>query len=249
MIKYTLYLDASGDFGWRPPYGNSQSKFYVLAGLALTPEAEYKAKTELPNIVDKYFTSKPKELKYTYIISNKIEPFKSLDENQRKALSDDIFTLILEMSPILFATVVDKEKLKERYGDRAYDPKYLSLISTISRFSMMLKRNSDTGQVIMDDEHARKDKDLQKTIHKLRANDTIIRSRNYNPPSIERLERITNSILFSHSEASEGIQLADFIAKVVWIKYTHAKINRFMQIEKLFDHNEYRYFDPCLIPK
>lgn len=250
MIKYTLYLDASGDSGWFAPYGNSSNKFYVLGGLALSPEAEYSAKVKLAEIVNKHFSLvKPKELKYTYIISNKVEPFKFLNENQRKALADDVFSLISELSPVLFSTVIDKEKLKIKYGEYAYDPKYLSLVSTVSRFSMMLKRNSCTGQVIMDDEHARKDKDLQKSIHELRGDDTIIRSSRYNPRSKERLERIINSILFSHSEASEGIQLADFIAKVVWIKYTYGKQDRFNQIEKLFDHNEYRYFDPSLVPK
>ena len=44
MVYKTMYLDAAWDLGWPPPFGKSKVQWYVLAGLAVSPDDDYKAK-------------------------------------------------------------------------------------------------------------------------------------------------------------------------------------------------------------
>ena len=83
----------------------------------------------------------------------------------------------------------------------------------------------------------------------LRRKDTIIRGQTYNPRYEEHLEPIINSMLFTKSEDSIGVQLADFVAKTMWFKWVNQKEHRFDQIEKLFFRLDGSSFtEPCIIP-
>lgn len=251
-IKYTLYLDASGDPGWPQPWGISPNKFYIIGGIVLDPVKESVAVTDLKTIVEKHFENiqKPDELKYAWVVNGGKTPFNLLDETKRKNLADDIFLLIKRLEPKILCTVVDKEKLKRRYGERAFDPKTYAILSTLVRFSMTLKREKKFGEVIMDDENAVKDKQLQEFINKRRKHGAILRGLMYNPLASEKLEPLINSLLFTKSEDSAGIQLADFAIKTVWFKYAYGKDRRFSEIQHLFDKSPSgKQYEPCLIPQ
>jgi hypothetical protein len=252
MDKYTLYLDASGDPGWPLPWGKSSNKLYVLGGVILTPQQESIARTNMKSLIDKHFpsASKPPELKYTWIAEGRPRPFDTLAPLQRKKLADDVFDLLLFLKPTLMCTVVDKEKMKQRYGGNAYYPKNYAFISTISRFSMTLKRGDNIGEVIMDDEQAYRDTQLKEKIAEKRRDGAIIRGHQYDPRYSEHFEPIINSLLFSKSEESPGIQLADFVAKTAWYHFAYNKSDRFTQIKHLFDRSaQGRVFEPCVIPQ
>jgi hypothetical protein len=137
LESVTLYLDDSGDPGWPPPVGKSKIQNYVLGGLAISPEADFQAKEGVENLLAKYVPPAQKakyppalyEIHYHDIIRGH-NLFDHLDHPQRKALSDELFNLILGLKPVLFASVVKKAVLKMRYGSDAFHPRSYALRAT-----------------------------------------------------------------------------------------------------------------------
>lgn len=177
--------------------------------------------------------------------------FSELDHPQRLAMANEVFTLLSELKPVLFATVVDKIRLKQKYLTSAYDPKILGLRATIGRFSMFLKRQTNgIGNVIMDEEEVRKDKLIQEMILTLKITGTEIRGWSYNPQYRDRLDRILNTITFANSSITTGIQLADVCCRTVWQHYERGKSERFEQMTPFWNRESNgKIYEPSIIPK
>jgi hypothetical protein len=56
VFSSILYLDTCADSGWPKPFGKSKTQWYIVAGLALTPEYDYAAQTAVDKILTKYIT-------------------------------------------------------------------------------------------------------------------------------------------------------------------------------------------------
>ncbi len=116
--SYTLYLDSCGDPGWCAPNGKSTIRFYVVAGLALTSVADMKADQEVNRLLTRYIPNAEtqgfkREICYHHLIHGK-DQYQNLEDTQRLAMANEIFDLLLQLKPVLFATVVDKIRMKER---------------------------------------------------------------------------------------------------------------------------------------
>lgn len=251
--SYTLYLDATGNPAWMPPYGNGDSRYYVVAGLAITPESNLEAYRETNRILKKYipreeWQSKKFELCYHDLIRGK-GIYATLTDPQRLAMANEVFDLILYLKPILFATVIDKIALKRRYGSNAYDPKLLGMRATIHRYAMTLRREGNVGLVSMDAEEYRKDHLIQEMVRTFKENGIILRGQNYQPSYSEKLDRIIDTINFTESNVSAGIQLTDFCARTTWQHYEKGKSNRFQQLSLLWDSVKERVYEPSVFPK
>ncbi len=252
----TLYLDATGDPSWPAPFGKSKTNWYVISGPALQTDADYKARLEVDRILAKYVPDSEHrkwppqlyELHYTDIIGGH-KLFSHLQPLQRKALSDEIFDLIVSLKPRLFATAVNKIQLKYRYGIGAYPPKSLALRATIHRYSMCLNKNGMIGSVVLDEEEYRKDRELQTMTHEFRSHGVILRGQNYQPRYEDKLERVLNTITFTPSHMSPGIQLADSISKAVFSHFERGKSNRYNQLANLWNRDPTRVYEPSVVPK
>lgn len=244
--NFTMYIDASGDPGWPPPYGKSQNNYYVLVGIAMPPEADHKAHVKVQEISEIFF-GKWEELKYTNLIFGK-GPYKHLSDEQRKKLADSVFDLILELRPTLFATIVDKTKMKCRYGSAAINPMMYALRALVGRFSKFLQRKKALGTLVMDSEEHRKNKQLRSMIYSARRYGIGISGLFYQPP-LDKLERLLNTISFTPSEMCPGIQLADFCAHSIFLCFERNKCRRFKQIEPLFDRSNNTIWEPSIVPK
>jgi len=253
-ITYTLYLDTTGDPGWCAPFGKSPVQHYVVGGLALTSDADLKANEEVNRILVKYLGSATwrgykLELCYHDLIRGKHQ-YEGLEHPQRLAMANEVFDLLLELKPVLFATVVKKIRMKERYGIHAYDPKIYGIQATMHRFAMFLKRQTNgIGNVMMDTEEYRKDHLLQEMVRTFKATGIVIRGSDYQPRYEERLDRILNTIAFSDSNLSIGIQLADVCCRSIWQHYERGKSNRFNQLAPLWNRNNGTIYEPSVIPK
>ncbi len=251
MDSCTLYLDASGDTGWTPPFGKSKTTWYVLAGLVLTPDSDLKAHQETNRILEKYvpedvrtkYRDNQYELHYLHVIRGE-NIFSHLKTEELKALADEVFNLILELKPVLFATAINKTQLKRVYGIHAHLPNRLAMRATIGRFSIYLKRKNLIGTVTYDAEEYRKDKSLQEMIIGFRRYGIVLTGENYRPRMDDKLGNLLNTINMSASETSPGIQLADFCSRSVWQHFEHGKSNRFNQISALGDAG----FEPSIVP-
>lgn len=254
QVTYTLYLDTTGDPAWLPPDGKSKVKYYVVAGLALSSNADIEANSEVSRITSSYISpwksiGEKTELCYHHLMRGK-GVYSQLDHPQRLKMADEVFALLLKLQTPLFATVVDKARLKQRYGVDAHDPKLLGIRATIHRFAMFLKRQvNGIGNVMMDAEEYRKDHAIQEMVRTFKTSGIIIRGWTYQPRYEEKLDRILNTIAFADSISSIGIQLADFCCRTTWQHFERQKSNRFTQLSPLWNQTQCRTYEPSVIPK
>jgi hypothetical protein len=165
-------------------------------------------------------------------------------------MANEIFDLLLRLKPVLFATVVNKVRMKERYGVNAYDPKVYAIQATIHRFAMFLKRQTDgIGNVMMDTEEYKRDHLLQEMVRTFKRTGIIMRGWMYQPRYEEKLERILNTIAFSDSDLSSGIQLADVCSRTTWQRYEHGLARRFSQLSPLWNREGQLVYEPSIVPK
>lgn len=248
----TLYLDSTGDGGWNAPYGHSKTRFYVIAGLSISPESNLKAYQEVERILTKYFSGKSitgnLELCYHDLIYGR-GSYSKITDVERLAMANEVFDLILNLKPVLFATVIDKPLLKLRYGENAYDPKLLAVRATIHRFAMFLKREDVIGTVTIDAEEYRKDHLIREMVRDFKRNGIILRGVVYQPRYDEKISQIIDTINFTDSSVSAGIQLADFCARSTWQHFESKKSNRFSQLSPIWDHVDDKIYEPSVFPK
>jgi hypothetical protein len=187
------------------------------------------------------------ELNYSSLIYGK-KPYDQLSHPNRKAMADEVFDLIIGLEPVLFATVVDKVKMKIRYGSKAINPKEYAFRGLSARFSMFLKKKKTIGYMVMDTEEYRKDKALQSLVHKARKFGINICGWSYHP-TIDHLELCLNTVTFVPSEMSPGIQLTDFCAHSIFKYSERGKGNRYNQLSPLFNRNGSKVYEPSFVPK
>ena len=252
----TLYLDTCADSGWPKPFGKSKTDWYVVSGLVLTPENDYKARVETERLLQKYigenqrrqFPSQYYEIHYHDIIYGK-SMFQNLSDIQRKNLSDEIFSSIKALRPVLFATVINKIQLKRIYSENAYQPRNLGLRATIHRYAMYVDREHQIGSIVVDEEEYRKDKELQAMIQDFRRDGITIRGYDYQPTLENKLKNVLNAIAFTPSHLSAGLQLADVCSRVTWSHFERRKSDRFKQLSSLWDGKSGKTYEPSVFPK
>lgn len=236
---YTLYLDGSGDPGWYPPYGTSELKWYVLGGVAIDDSMIDPINEDVSDIISKYsqLAECPiKELKYSALIAgNKDYGYDQLTKLQRKQMADEVFHLIHEYRPPLFATAIHKNEHYEKYRT-PHDPLLLSFRFTVTKFDKFLAENNENGMIFMDSESLQVKKSMKAIIEEARIDGIFLRGANsqYNDGPNSKLFALTNNLDFNVSENSPGIQLADFCSHAVWRNFERAQGGRFSQIQYLF---------------
>lgn len=245
MDYCTLYMDASGDYGWPDPFGKSQTTWYTVGGIVLTPEQDLEIKKQTSDILEKYITddvrssfpSKYYELHYLDLMCGK-NIYHKLERIDRKKMADEVFELIKEIKPMIIATSINKLQMKKVYGDDAEPPKLLAVRSVISKFSMHLTRNGKIGTIVYDEEEYHNDVLMRTMVSGFRRFGTEIKGWKYRPTKTDKLTNVLNTINLCPSELSSGIQLADFIARSVWQHYEGQKSRRYQEIDLFWDFDK-----------
>lgn len=245
-----LYLDESGDSGWTPAYdGQSSEPYFIYAGVVLTPEQNYQLETELNDIMNEYFDvwNRPEEVHYADICHRNGD-YRSLSSDEAADMRDDLFELILSIEPMLMASVVDKNRMKERYGEQANPPKQYGFRSIVDRFHKQLVTDETVGMVTMDASERSIDARLRELIYQ--AQNGGIKLPGTRSDADSTLPRIMDTITVTPSEMSPGIQLADIVAYQVRHKYRYdSPSHGFDAISHLFrDPDGVSLTEPCLIP-
>ncbi len=231
-------MDASGSDDWPPPVGKSPTKFYVLTGLSIQPEAWDAAYVQVTGLRAKYFPDpdrRPVELHYSELIAKKGR-YGLLSEVQRKSLADEVFEIIRSLKPTLFSVVVDKLRHYNKYGQPEH-PKQLAMRFIAAHFSKFLQNKGDTGLMIYDTTQARNDAFLRVFLEKARRSGLVLQTWDDPFRTQNRLNNVIESIFFLESDLSPVIQLVDFCAYAVFSKFEHGKDERYKQILDLFDRN------------
>lgn len=211
----------------------------MLGGIAIEDSLIGPINTGVSDIIAKYSEIAGctiVELKYSALIAGNGDfGYDCLTGLQRRDMANEVFDLILEYNPPLFATAVHKNKHHEKYKD-PHDPLSLSFRFTVTKYDKFLNRNGDSGKIFMDSESPQAKRALKGLIENARINGIFLNgaSGRYSSGPNSKLPSLLNNLDFSTSENSPGIQLADFCSHTVWRKYERNQDRRFSQIQNLF---------------
>lgn len=239
---WSLYLDAAGDPGWVGSRGNSDSPLYIVAGPALTPEANADAKQGVNDILSRYVaTPHSAEIKYTDLAFGD-GVFSDVPHDERVAIKDEINELLEDIDAVLFGTILKKQLHQERYGDRARKIKPWTIQNTVDRFDATIEREGGIGQVVMDAEELETDRRIQRLFNNLRVHGTKL-----NPRGNEQryLDNLIDTVTFAPSEMSAGIQLADYVARAIWESLVRDWHDDREALHDLF----YQDYEPAFMPR
>lgn len=251
MDTQFLYLDESGDGGWTRKYGgNSNSPYFVYAGVILTPKKNYRVKRKLNDLLNEYFSprERPEEVHFADLVHQNGK-FDNLSNEERDGLSSDIFDLIHEIEPEIMASVVDKDRMKERYGDDANPPKRYGFRATVQRFHKHLVEHDAVGVLTIDSHERTLDLQLRNLIYN--AQEYGIKISGASSKEDTTLPRLMDTVTVSPSEMSAGIQLADVVAYQIHHQFKYSDNSYgYEAIEHLFRDPENSHFtEPSKIPR
>lgn len=247
--KY-LYLDESGDPGWPSGYGGNSRQYFIYAGVILDNEQNFEAKDRLTKIISDHFGAhdSPEEVHYADAVHGN-GLYGQLSNDELGDFREDVFDLILDLEPKLMASVVDKERLKERYGSDAKNPKKLGFRATIDRFHKHLNEHDAVGTVTIDSAERTYDRQLREMIYEAQDDGISLPGADYK--SDTTLPRIMDTVTMSPSEMSAGIQLADVVAYQVYGEYSYSGTSHgYEALDHLFrDPSGTSFVEPSVFPR
>ena len=216
-----LYIHASGDPG---AYTGMNSRFYVLGGVSVSYNDWKFITDDFRAIVSKYFNifSLP-EIHAKKLMRGKA-PFDYIDFKQ---LTDDIAQFLSQAHITLFGIAIDKVK----YSKRGYGPINTivnkALEEIVNRFHIWLQRQQTFGLIVSGASTKGFDTSIRSAYEYFRQRST----------TYVTLNRIIDTIFFTPSETSIGIQMADFVSYAIKRNYEYGDNKVFDQIERNFDNS------------
>jgi hypothetical protein len=231
-MGFLIYVDASGDPG---KYSGKNTRYYVLAGISIPLDARLKLENEVDIILKNFFPEGlPKEIIARDIVNRK-GYFSKLSKEEGEHLILELLNILIKYGIFLIAIVINKEKYWEKYfGVNQDDVKKWSMNCLIDRIDRTLERKESVGLIIYDYE-GKKDKLYRELIEKLRKEGSII----WPSFSKRKISRIIDTIMFTPSNTTYGLQLADLTAYIIRDKYERQRLppEIYNTLEKLFDKN------------
>lgn len=216
---YIMYIDESGDTIALTQKGK---KFLVLTGCIVHENDIPKIENQLRGIKKRYFQDPDVEIKSNFLRYANPDlkassPIKLNDREKYNELESEMTALLREIPVTLFSIVIDKKSYWEKYpSQNPYDIAYVFLLE---RFQKYLADKDSYGICIIDPREGQVEKSfigqkLDRIHNKMRWNPTGIL--NKCPNIIERL-------LFSTSDKTIGIQLADLYCYPIYHMFEYDK--------------------------
>lgn len=246
-----LYLDGTGGSNWPTSPKPDAHDWFVLAGPALEPRVNQEANCKIANILGKIMPFEKMKIGEKYEINyhnihRGLGIFADLDEDEKAGLVDDVFDVIINAKPIIFATVLNKRKHRVRYKT-PIPPYQLAMRSTLNRFSKYLTANQEEGMVLADEESHKGDKKIIRKMDSLKRTGMTIRGRNYQPQTEDHLEMLLNPLVMAASDMSGGLQLADVCSRAIWLYFANRKSDRYKTLRPFFGRFNERIIEPSII--
>ncbi len=135
----------------------------------------------------------------------------------REQFYHDLNNLFRELYLTMLASVIDKHRLKDQYGDYSDNPYYLSLGFIMERYAIFLREKGETGVMIIESRNKFDDNLLYIAYSK-----TMLQGTGF-MRSDEFQKRIKDLIFIPKKENENGTQLADLAAYPI---ATHILPNR-----------------------
>lgn len=216
---YLMYIDESGD---TIPLSQKGKKFLVLTGCIIDESDRVKVEEDLRLIKKRYFQNEDTEIKSNFLryANPDLEqesPLKLHDRAMYNQLETDIKGYLISLPVILISIVIDKDSYWKQYpSQNPYEIAYLYLLERFQRF---LKDQDALGLCVIDPRVGQVEKSfigdsLKDIHHAMRWRDGNLW--NKCPNILERL-------LYSTSEDTVGIQIADLYCYPVFHIYEYGK--------------------------
>lgn len=234
MYMYIMYIDESGD---TIPLSQSGKKFLVLTGCIIHEDDIPKTEMDLREIKKKFFQNPDIEIKSNFLrYANpdlkESSPIKLNSRDKYNELELEMTKFLKQIPIMLYSVVIDKTAYWQQYpSQNPYDIAYVFLLE---RFQKFLDRQKSYGICIIDPREGQVEKhyiglELDRLHNKMRWDPSGILSKC--PNIIERL-------LFSTSDKTVGIQIADLYCYPIYHIFEYDKVQ-----------GEYWRFDELSLPK
>lgn len=229
---YLMYIDESGDTVTLQQDG---SRILVLTGCIIDEKNKREIESRFRDIKKKYYQDPDIEIKSNYlryanpkiIDSEKFSPIKLYDQRQYDLLQTEIQNFLKEIPITLISSVIDKKGFWSKYP--AQNPYHTAYIFLLERFQTFLHYKDALGLCIIDPREGRVvdkryiDKELNDT-HRL----LQWEQKGFWKPCPNIIEKV----LFSDSDLTVGIQIADLYCYPIYNIFQYGK-----------KQGEYEWFD------
>lgn len=231
---HIMYIDESGD---TIPISQKGKEFLILTGCIMHEKDKFNIDNEFRKIKQKYYQDPDIEIKSNFLrYANpdlkEFSPIKLNDRNKYNELEKDV-TEFLKSAPVnLYSIVIHKEGYWEKYPSQ--NPYNIAYIFLVERFQKFLAEKNALGIAIIDPREGQVEKSFMNdeldTVHdKLRWHDSGF---------WQRCPNVIEKILFSASDKTIGIQLADLFCYPIFHIFEYNK-----------KKEEYWRFNETVIPK
>jgi hypothetical protein len=218
---YYLFIDESGDHNYKTI---NNCPIFVLTGCIFSDRKDHlyylNAIKNTYKLKTKYFNHFYINLHTNDIIRNK-EPFGRIEEPRfREEFFQDCNNLLLETNFILICSVVYKQDLKSKYGNKAADPYFYSFDRLIERFVRFLEddepRDKDKkGIIFYENRRQDLDKKLEQRFSFIMENGVINLNGTINVTSKRIKNRIVDLIKLTKESNTAGIEISDLCASPI----------------------------------
>lgn len=217
-----LYIDASGNV--EAYQAGMNTKYYILAGVALDHRNWEFVTEDLKHVIGSYFDGESiPEIHSNHLMHGK-KPF---DKINHMDLANDILDFVSGSPVNLFGVVINKRTFLPGKKSPLNNVSFVALEEMVNRFHKCLEREDEMGMIISDvGPNSHVDGGVRNTFEQFRGNGTRFLTPN----------RIIDTIFFAPSETAIGIQLADFVAYTIRMKYEKANDSFFIKIKGKFEH-------------
>lgn len=214
-----MYIDESGD---TIPLSNGGKKFLVVTGCIIHESSIQKAEQQLRSIKHKFYWDYDIEIKSNFLRNANPEisfdsPLKLNTREKYDELEAAVSDFLKEIPVHLYSVVIDKAAYWEQYP--AQNPYDIAYIFLLERFQKFLAREQSLGICIIDPREGQVEKhfmgnELSRLHNRMRWEDGAV---------WKKCPLIVEKLLFSQSDSTIGIQIADLYCYPVFHIFEYNK--------------------------
>lgn len=216
---YLMYIDESGD---TISISQKGKKFLVLSGCVIHEEEIPKIEEQFRKIKYEYYQNYDVEIKSNFLryanpdlVEN--SPLKLNSRQKYDALEKDISDFLKSINATLYSIVIHKDSYWDRYP--AQNPYHIAYIFLLERFQKYLSSHNSLGICIIDPREGQTEKhfignELNSLHEMMRHEDGAV---------WRKCPNIIEKLLFSQSDKTVGIQIADLFCYPIFHVFEYNK--------------------------
>lgn len=214
-----MYIDESGD---TIPISQEGKRFLVLTGCVIHENHIQVIEEQFREIKQRYYQTYDIEIKSNFLrYANpdlaESSPLKLNSRSKYDELEKDISDFFKDIPVTLYSVVIHKESYWEQYP--AQNPYHIAYIFLLERFQMFLEESNSLGIAIIDPREGKTEKHFMGN----ELGNLHDRMRWENSSIWKRCPNIIEKLLFSQSDKTVGIQIADLFCYPIFHIFEYDK--------------------------